>query len=92
MSNGMKLHIVMQDGATGDFVVTPKVQVMFEREFGGGIGKALMTDQKVEHLYWLAWKSMHAAGRSVKPFDSWLDEVVDVQIVEEQTAPFDETA
>ena len=33
-----------------------------------------------------------AAGVVVKPFDSWLDSVVDVQMAEDSQSPLDETA
>ena len=92
MNNGLRLRVVMSDPAEGgEFLVSPKVQVLFEREFRTGIGKALSTEQKVEHLYWLAWKAMHAGGRVVKPFDGWLEDIVDVQIVDEKPVPFDGT-
>lgn len=88
----MKLTVVTVEGHE-TFPVTPKAQVEFERHWKTGIGKAFTTDQKLEHLYWLAWKSKHLAGGVVKPFDNWLDDVLDVQIdTSEATVPFDETA
>lgn len=88
---GLKLRVVTTEGELGEFVVTPKVQVEFERHFKIGVGKAFQQEQRVEHMYWLAWKAVHAAGHNVKPFDSWLDAVVDVQMVDD-AAPLDETA
>lgn len=75
----LKLTVVTADGSES-FAVTPKVQVEFERQYKIGIARAFQDELKVEHIYWLAWKAMHYAGRVVKPFDSWLDEVVDVQM------------
>lgn len=88
---GLKLAVVTTAGTLGEFTVTPKVQVEFERHFKIGVGKAFQQEQRVEHMYWLAWKSVHAAGLNPKPFDSWLDEVVDVQMVEDRPVPLDET-
>lgn len=88
---GLKLAVVTTAGELGEFAVTPKVQVEFERHFKIGVGKAFQQEQRVEHMYWLAWKAVHAAGLNPKPFDSWLDEVVDVQMVEDKTGPLDET-
>lgn len=88
---GLKLRVVTTEGELGEFVVTPKVQVEFERHFKIGVGKAFQQEQRVEHMYWLAWKAVHAAGHNVKPFDSWLDAVVDVQMVDD-ASPLDETA
>lgn len=89
---GLRLKVVTVDGELGEFAVTPKVQVEFERHFKIGVGKAFQQEQRVEHMYWLAWKSVHAAGHQVKPFDSWLDEIVDVQMAEDIAVPLDETA
>jgi hypothetical protein len=86
----MRLEVVTDDGVE-QFPVTPKVQVEFERQFKTGIGKAFADEQKVEHIYWLAWKASHAAGRIVKPFDGWLDGVLDVKVISD-AAPLDETA
>jgi len=88
---GLRLRVITSEGELGEFTVTPKVQVEFERHFKTGVGKAFQQEQKVEHMYWLAWKSVHAAGVAVKPFDSWLDDVTDVQMVED-TVPLDATA
>lgn len=88
----VKLRITMTDGPLGEFIVSPRVQVEFERQFKVGIGKAFETDLKMEHIYWLAWKSAHYAGASVKPFDSWLDGVVEVEVVDEGNRPLDGTA
>lgn len=89
---GLRLRVVTDEGELGEFAVTPKVQVEFERYFKVGVGKAFQQEQRVEHMYWLAWKAVHAAGVAVKPFDSWLDSVVDVQMAEDSLSPLDETA
>jgi|OM-RGC.v1.032261530 hypothetical protein len=61
--------------------ITPRVAVNFERHFKTGLVKALSQDQKIEHLLWLGWECSRASGRSVKPFDSWLDEITNVDFV-----------
>ena len=78
---------VETEDKSGEYVVTPMVQVAFEREWKVGLAKAFNQDQKMEHMYWLGWKSMHAAGEVVKPFDGWLNTVKSVEIVEEEAAP-----
>lgn len=89
---GLRLSVFTVDGALGEFVVSPKVQVEFERQFKTGIGKAFSQEQRVEHMYWLAWKAVHAAGHNVKPFDTWLNDVTDVQLVEDGASdPLDGT-
>lgn len=88
----MRLTVVTVNGEQSTFAVTPKTQVEFERHFKTGIGKAFQDDQKIEHVYWLAWKSSHAAGAVVKPFDDWLNDVVDVQVSSDDAGPFVATA
>lgn len=84
----LTLKVTTEDGSK-DYAVGPKVQVAFEREFKVGLPKAFSADQKVEHLYWLAWKASHAAGEVVKPFDGWLDTVQAVEVVGQDEVPLD---
>jgi len=76
---------VTTDKSTDNYTVGPKIQVAFEREFKVGLPKAFAADQKMEHLYWLAWKcaseSAKSGGPAVKPFDGWLDTVESVEVV-----------
>jgi len=80
----LNLRVTTTSGSS-DFTVGPKVQVAFEREFKVGLPKAFAADQKMEHLYWLAWKcasdAAKAGGPPVKPFDGWLDTVESVEVV-----------
>jgi len=73
---------VTHNGDTNDYTVGPKVQVAFEREWKMGMPKALANEQRMEHLYWLAWKATQNSGAVVKPFDGWLDGVESVEVVE----------
>lgn len=84
---GVTLRVVTSDDGETEVPVTPRVVVSFEREFQTGLGRAFQNDQKAEHIYWLAWK----ASGSKKNFDSWLDTVEDVQIVEGAERPLPET-
>lgn len=78
---------VRTDRGDNDYVVTPKVQVLFEREFKMGLPKAFAAEPRMEHLYWLAWRSVQAAGDVVKPFDEWLGQVLAVEMVESAEGP-----
>lgn len=73
---------VTHSGDTNEYVVGPKIQVQFEREWKVGMPKAFSSDQKVEHIYWLAWKATSGSGAVVKPFDSWIDGLEAVEIVQ----------
>jgi uncharacterized NAD(P)/FAD-binding protein YdhS len=83
---GLTLRVITTAGDE-EVGVTPRVVVAFEREFQTGLGKAFQSDQKAEHMYWLAWK----ASTTKKAFDSWLDELIDVQVVEDVERPLHET-
>ena len=61
--------------------ITPKSAIEFERHFKMGLPKAFTQEQKMEHLFWLGWACVKATGRVVKPFDSWLEHVQNVELV-----------
>ncbi len=71
----ISLAVAYADGRKQDVVAGPGVQVAFEREHNVGIA-AIATEQKVSHVYWLAWKATKAS----LPFDEWLDTVDDIEL------------
>lgn len=83
----MTLRVTKEDGSEQDHRVTPATVVAFERQFSTGIGKAFSTDQKAEHLYWLAWHATKGSGEIVRPFDEWLGGIADVAMVEQPSRP-----
>lgn len=82
----LTLRVTTERGAD-EYVVTPKVQVLFEREFKMGLPKAFTAEPRMEHVYWLGWRAMQAAGEVVKPFDEWLGSVRSVEMVEGAEVP-----
>jgi hypothetical protein len=68
--DGLFVKVKLIDGVENTFALRPKTIVAFEQKFNKGFGKLLGEDQKVEHIYWLAWKSCQENGVVVKPFDS----------------------
>lgn len=68
--DGLFVKVKLVDGVEHNFALRPKTIVAFEQKFNKGFGKLLGEDQKVEHIYWLAWKSCQENGVVVKPFDS----------------------
>lgn len=86
-----RAKITKTDGSVASHPVTPKVIVEFERHFKVGLQAAFLNEQHMEHTFWLGWKAEHLAGVVVKPFDSWLDDVAAVELVDE-SAPLDATA
>lgn len=83
---GLTLRVVTKD-SDEEVGVSPGTVVAFERQFQTGLGRAFQSDQKAEHIFWLAWK----ATKSKKGFEAWLDDLVDVQIVEGSERPLSET-
>lgn len=74
---------VKMDGDTSAIVlpVKPRTILAFERHFNLGMGKAFTTDPKMEHQYWLAWECMRSTVGGVKPFETWLEQVEEVEII-----------
>lgn len=84
----MKVDVVTNTG-TSRVAITPKVQVDFERHYKCGIAQAFGDDMRIEHVYYLAWKASVYAGQTTAQFDAWLDEVLDVEMVEDESGPLD---
>lgn len=70
------------------YPVTPRVQVEFEREFKLPMIKAFTDEPTLEHLYWLGWRSVKAAGEQVQAFEEWLD-TIEAVTPEGTDAPLD---
>jgi hypothetical protein len=73
---GMYLRVITSKGED-EVAVTPRVSVEFERQFQTGLGRALQNEQKLEHMYWIAWKATGGKGE----FESFLDDLIDVQVI-----------
>lgn len=82
----LSLHI-KTDSTSGTYVIGPKTQVAFEREWKIGLPKAFGDQQKMEYVYWLAWRAMQDGGAVVKPFETWLETVESVEMVGSDEAP-----
>ena len=67
-----------RDGTTAPAVITPSLQVAFEREWDVGFVAfmASFPNWRIERLYWLAWKVLGAGAE----FDAWLSTIVAVDI------------
>lgn len=74
----LSISVEMTDDRAGVYPVTPRVQVDFEREHKRSLVAAFSDEPSMEHLYWLGWRSMKAAGETSQTFDGWLDEVASV--------------
>jgi hypothetical protein len=65
----MKLKVTLEDGSSGSYQITPKIEVEFEKFAGGGFGKTLRDEEKQEHIYYLAYLCLKNNGITVKPFE-----------------------
>ena len=63
----------------------------FEQKYGKGLAKLLSEDQKLEHIYFLAWESIRNSGQVVLPFGpSFLDTLESVELTTDES--FESTA
>lgn len=85
-----RIRVSYTDGRTKEVRIGPKAEVMFERHFQVTMGKA-GDAVSAEHLYYLAWASLHCAGQEALDFDSFLDVLEDVDHVESKTDQVDPT-
>tara|TARA_R100000808_G_scaffold18667_1_gene40824 strand:+ start:180 stop:473 length:294 start_codon:yes stop_codon:yes gene_type:complete len=87
---------IVHGGAERVVVAGPKQIVAFERHWGLGVGRA-MSEVRIEHLAWLAHAAALADAQTngappVKPFDDWLEQLTDLEVVENDGAvPLDGT-
>lgn len=91
MNGKITATVSRPDGSCDSYLVTPKVLVEFERHFNMAFKKAIIEEDREEHKFWLGWKAEHLAGKVVKPFDGWIDEISGVEL-EYQADPLDATA
>ena len=58
--DGLAIKVKTTDGVEASYKLTPRIIVAFEQNFGAGMPKLLGEQQKVEYIYWLAWKASRA--------------------------------
>jgi len=85
----MDLAVTMTGSEPVTVKITPKVVVAAERQFNLPMAQLVNAENmSFEAMTWLAWKGMQVAGRVVKTFDLWLDELESVEFVTpESVAP-----
>lgn len=86
-----RITVVKADGTKAEYEITPRTVVAFERFFKVGLAAAFTNDQKMEHLYWLAWDAERVAGHVVPLFDKWLETIISVDMAAD-ASPLDEIA
>lgn len=79
--DGLSIKVKTTEGTEASYKLTPRVIVAFEQQFGKGLPRLLGEEQRIEHIYWLAWKSMQTNGIIVKPFGpEFLDTIVSAEL------------
>lgn len=72
-----RFAVTYTDGKKCHVRVSPKAQVIFERQYKITMSRS-MSDASAEHLYYLAWAGLHCAGMEGRDFDAFLDAIADV--------------
>ena len=91
--DGLSIKVKTTDGTEASYKLTPRVIVAFEQQYGKGMPKLLGDEQKIEHIYWLAWKSMQSSGVVVKPWGpDFLDTIVTAELEADDSFGSTETA
>ena len=91
--DGLSIKVKTNDGQEGVYSLRPKTIVAFEQKFNKGFAKLLSEDQKLEHIYFLAWGAMRDAGKVVKPFgEAFLDTLESVELTTDPNSESTETA
>ena len=91
--DGLFIKVKTSDGETGTYPLRPKSLVAFEQKFNKGFAKLLTEDQKLEHIYFLAWSALKDSGKVVKPFgESFLDTLDSVELETDPNSESTETA
>jgi hypothetical protein len=76
---------------SGTYAVTPSVMIGYELEFKTTFSK-FIADPGFHGLVWLAWKAMHVAGETVKPFGPlFWDELAGMPEPQNNAVPTDAT-
>jgi hypothetical protein len=89
--DGLSVKVKTTDGIDAAYKLTPRIIGAFEQNFGAGMPKLLGEQQKVEHIYWLAWKALQVNGVVVKVFGpEFLDTLVSAEL--DADSSFESTA
>jgi len=79
--DGLAIKVKTTDGLEASYKLTPRLIVAFEQQFGKGLPRLIGEEQKIEHIYWLAWKAMQINNIVVKPFGpEFLDTLISAEL------------
>jgi hypothetical protein len=76
----IKIRVTYIGGREEIVKITPRAQTEAEEKFHG-----FMKDgAEVRTSYWLAWRSLHQAGKESADYDAWLDKIEDAEAFDEK--------
>ena len=91
--DGLGIKVKTTDGVEKSFPLRPRTIVAFEQKYGKGLAKLLQEDQRLEHIYVLAWETMRNSGVVVKTFGpEFLDTLEAVELTTDESFGSTETA
>ena len=77
----IKMKVTYNDGREVEVIATPRAQVMTEERTAG------TEDRWLLRHYYLAWASLHKAGKEPADFETFLDLIADAETVEKAEEP-----
>jgi hypothetical protein len=86
-----KVIITNVDGSSASATILPIDRVMFERQFGRGVG-AIAKEEREEFLLWVSWHALKRQGFTAADFDGWLATVADYDSEADDLPPSDPAA
>lgn len=91
--DGLFIKVKTNDGTDDIFSLRPRLIVDFEQKYSKGLAKLLGEEQKLEHVYYLAWLALRASGKIIKPFGpDFLDTLESVSLETDPNSESTETA
>lgn len=90
--DGLKIRVKTTDGLESTFSLRPRIIVDFETKYQKGLGKLIADEQKLEHIYYLAYLALKHNGKVVKPWGAdFLDTLEEVVLVTDPSSESTET-
>jgi hypothetical protein len=76
-----KLKVTYLDGRAETVLVSPRAQVMTEEKFAG-----IADANAIRASFYMAWASLHKAGKEPADYETWLDKIAECEPVENEPA------
>ena len=77
----IKMKVTYNDGREVEVIASPRAQVMTEERVGEADHRWLLRH------YYLAWASLHKAGKEPADFETFLDLIADAEAIDKADEP-----